>query len=63
MKKVKVIYSASFDSYCYPFQGMGDKVVVVDNPADMKETDAILILWGGADIEPSYYGHLRQNQS
>lgn len=53
----KVLYSAVYQDDGYPFHVLAKEVVAAKLPADLKEEDAALVIWGGADIEPSFYGH------
>ncbi len=53
----KILYSACFDSEAYPFAELAAKVEVVRDVAQMTEPDALLVVWGGADINPALYGH------
>lgn len=53
----KVLYSALYAEDGFPFQGLAERVQVVGRAHDMIEPDSILVLWGGADIDPALYGH------
>lgn len=55
MKK-KVIYSGLWGGI-YPFQSLCETGEVAREPDDLKELDSMLIVWGGADINPAYYNH------
>lgn len=55
--KHKVIYSAMWGSSAHPFNKFSDKIEPAYEPDDLKEHDAALIIWGGADIDPAYYKH------
>jgi gamma-glutamyl-gamma-aminobutyrate hydrolase PuuD len=58
--KRKVLYSACFDSEAYPFHHLAKRIEVVRDPdTQMTETDAALVVWGGADINPKLYGHAK----
>lgn len=54
---MNVVYSAMFDPSAYPFGSMADRVEVVRNSEELKDVNSVLVLWGGADIDPSIYGH------
>lgn len=54
---MKIVYSALYGGLCYPFGGLADEVKTVKDPEQMTEKDSVLIVWGGADINPKYYGH------
>ena len=54
----KIIYTAMYGG-TYPFSELGSKTIKVHSPDEMTEKDAILIVWGGADINPSLYNHPR----
>lgn len=54
---MKVIYSAVYHDDGHPFNQLCNNVDVVRDPEELKETDAALIIWGGADINPAYYNH------
>ena len=53
----KVLYSAMFDNEAYPFHVLAERVETVKLPSEMPERDSVLVLWGGADINPKYYNH------
>lgn len=53
----KYIYSALYGGYCYPFTELAEKIVTVRDPEQMVDADSLLVIWGGADINPKYYGH------
>lgn len=58
MKKVDVVYSACYGGDAYPFGDLGNEVKAITNPdAQMTNPNAILVVWGGADINPKLYGH------
>ena len=58
MNKVDVIYSACYGGDAYPFGDMGNEVIAVRNPTtEMTNPNAILVVWGGADINPKLYNH------
>lgn len=54
-----VLYSAAFGGDCYPFHNLARKVEVVKEAEQMKEKNAVLVVWGGADISPTLYGHAK----
>jgi gamma-glutamyl-gamma-aminobutyrate hydrolase PuuD len=54
------LYSAVYYDDCHPFNLLLDdpkNVDVVKDPDELKEHDAALIVWGGADIDPDLYRH------
>lgn len=51
------MYSAVFHDDCHPFNALCANTDVVRDPDELKESDAALIIWGGADINPAYYKH------
>lgn len=55
--KVAVIYSAMWGSDVHPFDALGDNIVVANHPDELTEKDSVLIVWGGADINPRLYDH------
>lgn len=56
---MKVLYSALFREDGHPFNVLAEEVQTVALPEQMTELDSALVVWGGADIHPSYYGHER----
>lgn len=54
---MKRLYSGMYGSNCHPFNVLADKCEVAGKPSDMVEEDSALVIWGGADINPSYYNH------
>jgi len=52
----KILYSVMYGG-AYPFEDLAENVVPVRSPDQMVERDAILVVWGGADISPALYGH------
>lgn len=54
---MKVLYSALYNDSCHPFDQLCANTDVVLDPEELKERDSALIIWGGADINPAYYGH------
>jgi len=53
----QIVYSAMFNGKPFPFEGLGVKSEVVRDPSQLIETDSVLVIWGGADINPALYGH------
>ncbi len=53
----KVVYSAYYNDNCYPFAHLGEQVKTAIVPEDIEEPNSILIVWGGADIDPLLYKH------
>ena len=53
----KILYSAMYGGYCYPFTHLAEKIVSVKDPEQMDNPDSLLVIWGGSDINPKYYGH------
>ena len=52
------LYSALSDDG-YPFDGLViGGTVAVDNPEQLTELDSYLVIWGGNDISPFYYGEI-----
>lgn len=51
------MYSGLYHDDGHPFNVLCDNVVAVRDPDELKEHDAALIIWGGSDINPAYYGH------
>ena len=54
---MNVVYSAMFDPTAYPFGKLGDEVKVVRSPIELTDVNSVLVLWGGADIDPRIYNH------
>lgn len=52
----KVLYSAYYAG-AFPFGDLAEFEVKVNSPDEMTETNSLLVLWGGADINPNFYGH------
>lgn len=57
MNKVKVLYSAMWHTDCHPFEDLGEEIRAAKSAAELTEKDSILIVWGGADINPRLYNH------
>lgn len=57
MSKVAVIYSGMWHTDCFPFDGLGTEIKAARKAEDITEKDSILIVWGGADINPKLYNH------
>jgi gamma-glutamyl-gamma-aminobutyrate hydrolase PuuD len=53
----KIIYNAIFSEEGYPFEELAEKAVAIRDTDELKEQDSFLIVWGGADINPTMYGH------
>lgn len=53
----KRIYSAIAASDCRPFDVLGKEIDYALKPHDMLEGSSALIIWGGSDISPDFYGH------
>jgi gamma-glutamyl-gamma-aminobutyrate hydrolase PuuD len=53
----KVLYSVMFGGDGYPFESLAEKVETVRSVSDIKEPDSVMVIWGGADITPTLYGH------
>lgn len=56
---MKKLYSAIFNDDCFPFNALCSNAEAIDSPDEITEPDSVLIVWGGADIDPAYYGHPR----
>jgi putative glutamine amidotransferase len=57
---MKKLYSAMYADDCQPFHVLlneGGEIEAVRDPDQLKEHDAALIVWGGADINPALYKH------
>lgn len=55
---IKTLYSAMYRDDGYPFDTLTKECVTVTTPDQIPEDKtAALIVWGGADISPSLYGH------
>lgn len=53
-------YSAMYADDAYPFYHLNESATVekATNPDEITDRkDAALIVWGGSDIDPSFYGH------
>lgn len=53
----KKLYSAMYLDDCYPFHVLTESVEAVSDPDELTEPNSALIIWGGADINPSLYKH------
>lgn len=53
----KVLYTIMFGGDCYPFTDLAHEIVTVRKVEDIVERDAVMVVWGGADINPALYGH------
>lgn len=55
---MKLLYSAVYGDD-FPFYTLFDegKSQAVTEPAEMMEFDSALVIWGGSDISPDFYGH------
>lgn len=52
---MRVMYSALYSGEnCIPIEV--DETVTVHNPLDLSTNDGFLVIWGGEDISPHYYG-------
>ena len=56
---MKTIYSAVYNGGCFPFEGLAEEVSFATTPEELKGFNSALVLWGGADISPSIYGHAK----
>lgn len=54
--KRRVLYSAIWGD-AGPFHSLVDKVVAVDSPREILDTNSYLVVWGGSDINPALYHH------
>ena len=54
---MNVLYSAVYSSGCHPFDTLADRIQGVNFPEQLVDTDSALVVWGGADINPSLYKH------
>ena len=50
------VYSALYSGF-FPFEDMSKNRVIVNKPEELEDKDAALIIWGGSDINPDFYGH------
>ena len=41
----------------FPFTELAENVISAKDPSQLKEKDSLLVLWGGADINPDIYRH------
>lgn len=55
----KVLYTIMFGGDCYPFTDLAQTIVTVRSIDQIVEKDAVMVVWGGADISPALYGHAR----
>jgi gamma-glutamyl-gamma-aminobutyrate hydrolase PuuD len=53
---MSILYSAYYSDEGWPFDSLFDKVVVAKEIEDLQTNDGALILWGGEDIWPGFYG-------
>jgi len=54
---MKILYSAIYGGAAHPFHSLADKVEVATLPEHLVEQDSALVIWGGSDINPKFYGH------
>lgn len=54
--KFKKLYSAVYGGV-YPFGGLAEEHITVNKPEEMTDDDGVLVIWGGADINPDFYNH------
>lgn len=54
---MNVIYSGLYYDDCHPFNALCANTEQARSPDELKESDSALVIWGGADIHPDYYGH------
>jgi gamma-glutamyl-gamma-aminobutyrate hydrolase PuuD len=54
---LKVLYSGIYHDDCHPFNQLCINTDTVRDADELKERDAALVIWGGADINPAYYNH------
>ena len=59
---MRTIYSALYRDF-YPFHNLGEVGVVAHTADSLKDTNSVLLLWGGADVTPSYYHHKQSSQT
>lgn len=53
-----ILYCALWSDDGFPFSELATAVQVVTKPSDFSDTeDGILVVWGGADIDPALYMH------
>ena len=52
----KTIYSALYNGV-YPFAPLSTQQVRVEKPEELTDENSALIIWGGSDINPDFYGH------
>lgn len=62
MSELRLV-SACYEDW-YPFDGMGlfDKFFATNDADDLRDGD-VLVVWGGGDIPPEYYGKGRSSKS
>jgi gamma-glutamyl-gamma-aminobutyrate hydrolase PuuD len=53
----KILYNAYYQDSGYPFQELAEQVKTAILPDDLVEPDSVLVIWGGADINPLLYNH------
>ena len=53
----KVMYTIAFGGDCYPFTDFAETIITVRDPEQIQEKDAVMVVWGWADINPALYGH------
>lgn len=54
---IKTLYSALYRDNGYPFNQITRECIPVSTPDEIKDPEAALIVWGGADINPGLYDH------
>lgn len=53
---MKILYSACY-KHAFPFGRLANEVVAVWDAGRLTELDSALVIWGGSDINPQFYGH------
>lgn len=53
----QILYNAYYQDSGYPFQDLAKEVKTAILPDDLTNPDSIMVVWGGADINPLLYNH------
>lgn len=61
--KFNTLYSALYSDSGYPFHRLAGKVERATHPDELKDENSALVVWGGSDIEPSFYGHEKSSKT
>lgn len=55
--RIEKIYCAMWGVTAHPFNALCKDVTAVRDPDELKNPYSLLVIWGGADINPAYYNH------